>query len=208
MKNLPPKVVTKTVDIIKEKEKCQDCPIERLKEEKVSLKFKNSDLSSELDNIKGNNKLLTIFGVIATIFAVYRNESILSELKPIKNWLLSIYYEYDHFAEISLLSTTNIENNILKLFAILGVIIVFCGIGSVLVGLLAYLVGEYIAPFIEDTFDDITTLVFIMSLSIVLFVGGELKAYIPSPLENTNIFLLWLILFSIFFIGKSIKEKY
>ena len=208
MKNIPPKVVVKTVDIIKEKEKCQDCPVERLKKEKASLKFENSDLSSELDNIKGNNKILTIFGVIATIFSVYRNESILNELKPIKNWLLSIYYEYDHFAEISLLSTTNIENNILKLFALFGVIIVFCGIGSVLVGLLAYLVGEYIAPFIENTFDNTTTLVFIMSLSIVFFVGGEIKAYLPPIIGNMNIFLLWLILFSIFFIGKTLKEKY
>jgi hypothetical protein len=85
---------------------------------------------------------------------------------------------------------------------------VVCGVGSVLVGLVAYCIGEYVAPFIEDTFDDITTLVFAISLSVVVFVGGELKALLPPTLSSMNIFLLWLILFSVFLIGKTVKEKY
>ena len=208
LKNRPPKVVTKTVDIIKEKEKCQDCPVERLKEEKASLKFKNYDLSSELDNIKGNNKLLTIFGAIATIFSIYRNDSVTAELKPIFNWFVSIYEEYEHLAEVSILSASVIENNVLKFLAGFGIAIL-CGLlGAVLVGLVAYGINKYIAPFIENHFDSITNLVLIISLSVVLFVGGELKESLPPMLSNMNIFLLWLILFSVFFIGKCIKEKY
>lgn len=129
------------------------------------------------------------------------------QLKPIFNWFISIYNQYDHLTEISLLSTNAINNIVLKILAIIGIIILCCGIGSILVGLIAYLIGEYIASFIEKHFDDLTNLVFIMSLSVVIFLGGEIKTYLFPTMENINIFLLWLIMFSVFFIGKTIKEK-
>jgi hypothetical protein len=204
----PPTVITKTVEVIKEQEKCQECKATQLEEKVRSLECETSNLSWQLDYTKGTNKLLAIFGVIATIFSIYRNESVIAELKPILNWFKSLYGEYTDFAEVSLLSTNAINNIALKILAIIGVIIVVCGVGSVLVGLVAYCIGEYVAPFIEDTFDDITTLVFVISLSVVVFVGGELKALLPPTLSSMNIFLLWLILFSVFLIGKTVKEKY
>lgn len=203
----PLNIVTKTVEVLKEKEKCQNCSIEQLEKEIHDLKSKNRHLSWTLENIKGNNKLLMIFGVIATIFSIYRNENIINELKPIFNWFISIYNQYEHFTEISLLSTNTINNIVLKVLAIIGIIILCCGIGSILVGLIAYLIGEYIASFIEKHFDDLTNLVFIMSLSVVVFLGGEIKASLLPIIGNINIFLLWLIMFSVFFIGKTIKEK-
>lgn len=204
----PPNIVTKTVEVLKEQEKCQNCQVEQLEKEIYDLKSKNMQLSWDCQDIKGNNKLLIIFGIIATIFSIYRNESILNELKPIFNWFISIYNQYDHLTEISLLSTNAINNVVLKVLAIIGIIILCCGIGSILVGSIAYLIGEYIAPFIEKHSDDLTNLVFIMSLSVVVFLGGEIKAYLYPTMENINIFLLWLIMFSIFFIGKTLKEKY
>lgn len=204
----PQNIVTKTVEVLKEKEKCQNCSIEQLEKEIHDLKSKNMQLSWDCQDIQDNNKLLIIFGVIATIFSIYRNESILNELKPIFNWFISIYNQYDHLTEISLLSTNAINNVVLKVLAIIGVSILCCGIGSVLVGLIAYLIGKYIAPFIEKHSDDLTNLVFIMSLSVVVFLGGEIKAYLSPTMENINIFLLWLIMFSIFFIGKTLKEQH
>ncbi|MDO4975298.1 MAG: DUF6040 family protein, partial [Alphaproteobacteria bacterium] len=201
----PPNIVTKTVEVLKEKEKCQNCSIEQLEKEIHDLKSKNRHLSWTLENIKGNNKLLIIFGVIATIFSIYRNENIINELKPIFNWFISIYNQYEHLTEISLLSTNAINNIVLKVLAIIGVSVLCCGISSILVGLIAYLIGEYIAPFIENTFDDIIKIVFLCSLSIVIFIGGELKSFIPSPIGDFNIFFLWLILFLLFFIVKTIK---
>lgn len=203
----PPNIVTKTVEVLKEKEKCQNCSVEQLEKEIHDLKSKNRHLSWTLEDIKGNNKLLIIFGIIATIFSIYRNESIINELKPIFNWFISIYNHYEYLTEISLLSTNAINNIVLKVLAIIGVSILCCGISSILVGLIAYLIGEYIAPFIEKHSDDLTNLVFIMSLSVVIFLGGEIKVSLLPIIGNINVFLLWLIMFSIFFIGKTIKEK-
>lgn len=76
LEKCPPKVVTKIVEVLKEKEKCQNCQVEQLENEIHDLKSKNRHLSWTLEAIKGNNKLLIIFGIIATIFSIYRNESI------------------------------------------------------------------------------------------------------------------------------------
>lgn len=201
-----PKIVTKTVEI--PKEKCQNCSIEQLEKEIYDLKSKNVQLSWDFRDIKSNNKLLIIFGVIATIFSVYRNESILNELNPIKNWLLSIYNGYSHITEVSLLSANNIDNVVWKILAIIGVTILCSGVGAGVFGIIAYLIAEYIAPFIEKYSDDLTNLVFIMSLSIVVFLGGEIKVSLLPIIGNKNIFLLWLIMFSVFFIGKTLKKRY
>lgn len=204
----PPKIITKTIEVFKEQEKCQNCKVEQLEKEIYDLKAKNIQISWDCQEIKGNNKLLIIFGVIATIFSIYRNESILNELKPIFNWFISIYNQYDHLTEISLLSTNAIDNMGLKILAIIGISIICSGIGSILVGLIAYLTGEYIVPFIEKHSDDLINLVFIMSLSVVVFLGGEIKVSLLPIIGNINVFFLWVILFSIFFIIKFLKEKY
>lgn len=207
LENFPPKVVTKKVEVIKEKEKCQKCTVKQLEKEKSTLKFQNTDLSIKLDDTKNNNKLLVLFGVIATISSIYRDESILNELNPIKNWLLSIYNEYSHITEVSLLSANSIDNIILKILAIIGVTILCSGVGASVFGLIAYLIGEHIAPFIENHFDKITNLVFFVSLSVVIFIGGELKVFIPSPIGEMNIFLLWIVSFVIFLVSKCTIEK-
>lgn len=207
LENLPPKVVTKKVEVIKEKEKCQKCAVKQLEKEKSTLKFQNTDLSIKLNDTKNNNKLLVLFGLIATISSIYHDESILNELNPIKNWLLSIYNEYSHITEVSLLSANSIDNIILKILAIIGVTILCCGIGAGVIGLIAYLIGEHIAPFIENHFDEITNLVFFASLSVVIFIGGELKAFIPSPMGEMNIFLLWILSFVTFLVSKYTIEK-
>lgn len=208
LKEHPPQIVTKTIETVKEKEKCQNCPVEQLEKKINDLDSQNRHLSWELQDIKGTNKLLIIFGVIATIFSIYRNESIINELKPIFNWFVSIYNQYEHFTEISLLSANDINNIVLKVLATIGVGIICCGIGSILLGLIAYGIGKYIIPFIEQNSDDLTNLVFIMSLSVVVFLGGEIKESLSPIMGNINIFLLWLIMFSTFFIVKTLKEKY
>jgi hypothetical protein len=73
-------------------------------------------------NLKRALRGLALFGVIATIFSVYRNENVIAELKPILNWFKSLYGEYTDFAEVSLLSTNAINNIALKILAIIGVI--------------------------------------------------------------------------------------
>lgn len=175
LQNRLPKVVTETVEVIKEKEKCQNCPVKQLEQEKYELLWNNEHLSSELSTVKGNSKLLVIFGAIATIFSIYRNDSVIDELKRIFNWFIFIYEEYDHLAEVSILSANVIENNVLKFLASFGIAIL-CGLlGAILVGLIAYGINKYIAPFIANHFDNLTNLVLIISLSVVVFVGRELK---------------------------------
>ena len=207
LRSLPPKAITKEVPTYIEKSKCKKCSLAEIKQKNSNLIDEITSLEKKIWYLQDKNFILIGFSIIISILLVLQNSYIFNQLKEFINYFLNIINEYSSFTTTSFEYVKTLDGIPIKILGVIIATILCTIVGSGVLLIIGYIIGKFAIPLIKNNSDTLTNLVFFASLVLTFIIGilfSINEIYLPT---GVNLFSIWIILFSMFFISKFLKSS-